>query len=95
MKNNKTPGTDGFPCEFYKFFFKDLGELLVKSFNFSFDSGKMSLDQRRAIINLIPKKKNQDPMFLKNWRPISILNSDYKLLAKCLATRLKQFCLRL
>ena len=88
MKNNKTPGTDGFPCEFYKFFFKDLGELLVKSFNFSFDSGKMSLDQRRAIINLIPKK-NQDPMFLKNWRPISILNSDYKLLAKCLATRLK------
>ena len=89
MKNNKTPGTDGFPSEFYKFFFKDIGQFLLKSFNFSFQSGKMSMDQRRAIINLIPKK-NQDPLFLKNWRPISVLNTDYKLLAKCLALRLRK-----
>ena len=89
MKNNKTPGTDGFPCEFYKFFFKDLGEILLQSFNFSFQSGKMSLEQRRAIINLIPKK-SQDLLYLKNWRPISVLNTDYKLLTKCLAQRLKK-----
>ena len=48
----------------------------------------MSLDQRRAILCLLPKAK-KDLRFLKNWRPLSILNTDYKLLAKLLATRLQ------
>ena len=43
----------------------------------------------RGIITLLPKKdKNQ--LLLKNWRPISLLNTDYKILAKVLAFRLKR-----
>ena len=42
-----------------------------------------------AIINLIPKK-DKDLIFLKNWRPVSLLNTDYKILTKALASRLKK-----
>ena len=89
MANNKTPGTDGFPTEFYKFFFNDIGHILVNCFNYSFNNGSLSSDQRRGVINLIPKK-DKDPTFLKNWRPISLLNTDYKIITKCIALRLKR-----
>ena len=89
MPNNKTPGTDGFPTEFYTFFFQDFGQYLLSSFQHSFQNGRLSLDQRCGIINLIPKK-DKDPLYLDNWRPISILNTDYKIIAKCLALRLKK-----
>ena len=48
----------------------------------------MSLDQRSGIISLSPKK-NKLRTFLKNWRPITLLTVDYKLLAKALALRLQ------
>jgi hypothetical protein len=52
------------------------------------EKGEMSIDQRRGVINLIPKK-DKDVRYLKNWRPISLLNTDYKILTKTLAVRLK------
>ena len=88
FKNNKSPGTDGFTAEFYKFFWKDIKTVLLDSINYSFSSGKLSIDQRRGIITLIPKK-DKDRTFLKNWRPITLLNTDYKLIAKILALRLR------
>ena len=88
MPNNKTPGTDGIPTDWYKFFFKDVGQTVVDSFNYAFKHGKLSPDQRRGIINLIPKK-DKNPTYLKNWRPISLLNTDYKLASKCIASRIK------
>jgi hypothetical protein len=60
----------------------------MESINHANVSTKLSIDQRRGIINLIPKK-NKDPRFLKNWRPISLLNTDYKIITKVLASRLK------
>ena len=88
LKNGKTPGTDGFPPDFYKFFWKDLGDLVYESLSFALDKGEMSIDQKRGVINLIPKK-DKDLRRLKNWRPISLLNTDYKILTKTMATRLK------
>lgn len=89
MPNNRTPGCDGFSSEWYKFFFTDIEQTVIDSFNYAFHHGKLSADQRRGVINLIPKK-DKNPIYLKNWRPISLLNTDYKLLAKCIALRVKR-----
>ena len=88
LPNNKSPGCDGFTAEFYKFFWKDIKLLLFDSFLYSFDTGILSLDQRRAVLTLIPKS-GKDLRYLNNWRPLSILNTDYKILAKSLASRLQ------
>ena len=50
----------------------------------------MSMDQRSGLITLSPKKKKIRSL-LKNWRPITLLTVDYKILAKALALRLKDF----
>ncbi len=55
-----------------------------------FDSGEMSITQRHGIITLL-HKKDKDILELKNWRPISLLNQDYKLAAKCIASRIKTY----
>ena len=89
LKNGKTPGTDGFPPDFYKFFWTEIKELVYESILFVAEKGEMSIDQRRGVINLIPKK-DKDVRMLKNWRPISLLNTDYKIITKTLATRLKK-----
>jgi hypothetical protein len=48
----------------------------------------MSIDQRRGVLALIPKK-GKDVCKLKNWRPLTLLNSDYKFFAKTMALRLQ------
>ncbi len=89
LPNSKTPGTDGFSAEFYKFFWIDVKELLLDSINYGLEHGYLSVEQRRGVITLIPKK-DKDRLFLKNWRPITLLNVDYKLLAKTLASRISK-----
>ena len=90
FKNGKTPGTDGLNAEFYKFFWHDIKQFLLASINYSLEHGTLSIAQRRAIISLLPKG-DKDRLYLKNWRPISLLNVDYKILAKALANRLIEF----
>ena len=89
FKNNKTPGYDGFTIEFYRYFWNDIGQIMVDSFNYAFENGDMSISQKRGIISLIPKK-DKDKKYLKNWRPISLLNNDYKIVTKALALRLEK-----
>ena len=89
MECNKTPGSDGLPAEFYKVFWNDIADLFLKSLNYAHQIGQMSVTQRRGIIKLIPKK-DAEPYFIKNWRPISLLNCDYKIAAKAIANRFKQ-----
>ena len=89
MKNDSAPGTDGLTASFYKFFWKDIKELVTESFNEAFNSGSLSVSQRRAIITLIHKGKDLPKDQLGNWRPISLTNVDYKILAKSLALRLQ------
>ena len=87
MSNNKTPGNDGLTAEFYKFFWEDLKDILLESYKYSLIVGELSTSQRQAIIKLI-EKKDKDKRFIENWRPISLLNIDTKILSKCIASRL-------
>ena len=47
------------------------------------------MTQRRGIIKLIPKK-DTEPDLIRNWRPLTLLNCDYKIAAKAIANRLKK-----
>ena len=89
FQRNKSPGNDGFTAEFYSFFWNQLGKTMVSSFNYGFHKGELSISQRQSVIRLIPKK-NKNLSYLKNWRPISLLNVDYKIASKALALRLKK-----
>ena len=62
---------------------------MVDSFNYAYEHGHLSISQRLGIISLIPKK-NKDLQYLKNWRPISLLNNDYKISTKAIAIRMKR-----
>ena len=86
--DNKSPGTDGLSKEFYVFFWESVKLPLLESFKYSLETGSLSMDQRRGIITLIPKK-GKDSTRLKNWRPLTLLNTDYKILAKLFAYRIK------
>ena len=60
MQSGKSPGSDGFPAEFYSRFWGLLGGDLVDSLNFSFREGSLSASQRRGILCLLYKK--DDPL---------------------------------
>ena len=86
MKGNKSPGLDGLSVEFYKTFWPEIGNLMVESFNEAFQSNRLSDSRNVSVLSLIFKKG--DPSNIKNYRPISLSNTDYKLLAHVLANRL-------
>ena len=90
MKNEKSPGSDGLPIEFYKFFWGEIGSTFCSIIKHRFgEDHQLSPSQKNSIIRLISKTgKNETD--LKNYRPISLLNTDYKIISKCLANRLKQ-----
>ena len=88
FQNNKTPGDGGFTKEFYEVFFDLIGAALLDSINAGFENGTLSISQRRGVISLIPKDENS-LMTLSNWRPVTLLNVDYKLLAKVIAKRIE------
>ena len=89
MGDGKSPGMDGFTVEFYKCFWKDLIHYLVRSINFSYSIGEMSVTQRSALITTLPKP-NKAKFDLKNWRPISLLGVDYKIASAAIANRIKK-----
>ena len=89
MKNNKTPGIDGFPAEFYKVFWSKLKFVILRALNSGYDNGEMSYSLKQCIISCIPKG-NKPRNLLKNWRPISLLSVIYKMNSLAIANRLKR-----
>ena len=88
MRNGSAPGSDGLTIEFIKYFWSIIGTTVTNSFNDSFLSGNLSFSQSQGVITLIHKGNNLDRDRLNNWRPITLTNSDYKIIAKTLAIRL-------
>ena len=89
MQNNKSPGNDRLTKEFYETFWNEIKHPFMNSIMEAREKKKLGTSQLQAVIKLI-EKKERDKRFIKNWRPISILNVDYKIIAKTLATRLKE-----
>ena len=69
-------------------FWSRIGHLVISSFESAFKNGELSSSQCKDMIIVIHKGNELAKNGLKNWRPVSLTNSDYKLLAKCLALRL-------
>ena len=89
LQNNKSPGADGFTTNFFKFFWIDLKDILFASYLYSEKNGALSTFQKLGVLNLAPKE-GKDLRYLKNWRPITLLTTDYKILTKALAMRLQK-----
>ena len=83
---NKSPGADGLSVEFYSPFWDSLGEVLVAVFNQGLQNGELPNSMKASITRLVHKK--DDKRNLKNWRPISLLNVDYKICSKAVSIRL-------
>ena len=89
-KNNKTPGLDGFPSEFFKVFWNSLKYCVTKAINKSFDKSIMPLSLRQCMITSLPKNgKSREN--IENWRPLSMLSVVYKLASSAIANRIKPF----
>ena len=88
MKNNKSPGSDGFTVEFYRHFWNELKHPMIRSFQDTFESGMLSESQRLGIITCLPKP-GKPKEYMKNWRPITLLNVDYKIISGVIANRMK------
>ena len=88
FENEKSPGEDGFTVEFYKHFFDLLGADLIASLKRAYDLVRLSVSRRRGIITLLPKD-DAELLLLQNWRPITLLNVDYKIASKAIARRVK------
>ena len=87
FSNNKSPGNDRLTKEFYEAFWSELKELFMNSISQTKISKKIITSKRQTVIKLI-EKKDKDKRFIKNWRPISLLNVDYKIISKVFSARL-------
>jgi len=79
MSNNKCPGADGLPKEFYTTFWEELKEPLLRMFMESLHIGKLPSSLREGVISLLFKKGDRQE--LKNWRPLTLLGVDVKILS--------------
>ena len=88
MKNEKSPGISGFAAEFFKVFWKDIGQFVLRSLNYGYIKGELSISQKQGVITCIPKE-NKPKLYLKNWRPITLLDTVYKIASGSIANRIK------
>ena len=88
LKNNKAPGLDGFSPEFFKKFWPELKHYFLQYVNDSHNKGTLTNSLLEGIITCLPKT-GKERNLIKNWRPISLLNTTYKLISTCITNRLR------
>ena len=89
FKNNKSPGNDGLTKKFYCICWDDIKNTFMISLKESKKLQYLWALQRHVIIKLL-EKPNKDKRYISDWRPISLLNFDLKMISKSLATRVKK-----
>lgn len=88
MKPGKSPGPDSFTAKFYKVFKEDLMKCLPEVINNILEGSDPPKSWQQATVSLIPKDESECPD-VKIFRPISLLNVDYKIFTKVILERLK------
>ena len=89
LAKGKSPGPDGLSAEIYQKFWASIGQVYIDFLNEAFQEEQMSGSTMQGILNLIPKQK-KDGRLLKNLRPITLLNVDYKIIEKAIAKRIQK-----
>jgi len=89
FSKGKCPGNDGLSAEFYIKFWNEIKQCLIECLHDNIERGEMSTSQKQSVISLI-EKEGKDKLYLKNWRPISLINVDAKLFSKLLSNRLRK-----
>ena len=88
MKANKVGGPDGSTAKYYRTFFHDIKHHLLAMYKYAYQQGCLSPTTWKGLISLLPKK-NKDTRYVKNMRPLTLLNIDYKILAKVMDNHLR------
>jgi hypothetical protein len=88
QKPDKSPGDDSISSEFYQLFWYLIGDDFVSVVKDIFRNKRLCESQYRGIITFLFKKGERED--IRNWRPITLLNVDYKIISKILAERLKK-----
>ena len=88
FKNNKSPGEDGLTKEFYVCFWTEIKDKFFAACIESKQDEKLSFSQTVGVITLL-EKKGKSRLEVGNWRPITLLNFDYKLISKTIANKIK------
>jgi hypothetical protein len=89
MPKDKAPRCDSISTEFFQEFMSEVSPTLLQAFSVMLRNGETSELINKGLIILIPK--SGDHARIGNWRPITLLGSLYKILAKTLARRLQTF----
>ena len=90
LANDKSPGLDGFSIEFYKTFWTEIGSLFMECLDFPKLINQFSDSQNEDVITLLPKL-GKDQLFASNYRPITLLNCDCKIIPKAKTNRRDPF----
>ena len=94
LKNNKSPGPDGYAGEYFKVFIEELTPLLCRVYNYALTEGDPPGSWAEAIISVI-HKENKDPTQCASYRPISLLCVDLKILTSIVANRIQKYISKL
>ncbi len=81
LKLDKSPGSDGLRSNFYRHFWLHLNELFFGMLKEIAESHILPTRMKQGLITLIPKP-GKDPKFIDSFRPITLLNTDYKILTR-------------